>query len=235
MVSSKKKMVIAMICGILGCICFGAGDWLMMYGDTAHSGSVYWLTEGVANISAWRNSLAMALSFPGMIFYGIALFAMASYIINPKQKRIYQYLTSFGMTPWLSLHLFYIMILYLFAWMTKNGYTNAALPVSEALFSHLSWLPSASMLLMIPPFVYWFYLQIRCKTVFPKWMEFTNVLIIYTIMYAIKSLMPATAFRMGFTNGLMSESMIIWYGIMLIYTLTVKHEQVKQATEMSCK
>ena len=30
-------------------------------------------------------------------------------------------------------------------------------------------------------------------------------------------LMPLRAFRLGFTNGLMSESMILWFGIMLIW------------------
>ena len=29
--------------------------------------------------------------------------------------------------------------------------------------------------------------------------------------------MPVSAFRLGFTNGLMSESMILWFGIMLIW------------------
>ena len=29
-------------------------------------------------------------------------------------------------------------------------------------------------------------------------------------------LMPLSAFRPGFTNGLMSESMILWFGVMLI-------------------
>ena len=52
---------------MLGCLCFGSGDWLMLYGDTAHDGSVYWLTQGAVKIPAWRNTLAMALAFPGLV------------------------------------------------------------------------------------------------------------------------------------------------------------------------
>ena len=63
-----------MLCGILGCLCYGSGDWLMIYGNTVYSGKLFWLTDGVAQIPAWRNSLAMVLAFPGIIFYGIALF-----------------------------------------------------------------------------------------------------------------------------------------------------------------
>ena len=55
-IMKKQKMTAALICGMLGCLCYGGGDWLMMYGDTAHDGSVYWLTRGVAQIPAWRNT-----------------------------------------------------------------------------------------------------------------------------------------------------------------------------------
>ena len=58
-IMKKQKMTAALICGMLDCLCYGGGDWLMMYGDTAHDGSVYWLTRGVAQIPAWRNTLAM--------------------------------------------------------------------------------------------------------------------------------------------------------------------------------
>lgn len=32
----KKHMKAALLCGILGCLCYGGGDWLMMYGNPAY-------------------------------------------------------------------------------------------------------------------------------------------------------------------------------------------------------
>lgn len=220
----KQKITVALICGMLGCLCYGGGDWLMMYGDTAHDGSIYWLTHGTAQIPAWRNTLAMALAFPGIILYGIALFALAGLIQVEKGRKVYRVLTAFGLTPWLALHLFYIMILYAFSWMSTGSYAGAALPLGEALFSHFSWVPLVSEILMLPPFLYWFYLQIMRETVFPKGMAFTNILVIYFLMYGIKSLLPDCPFRIGFTNGLMSESMLIWFGIMLAWNLCRKRD-----------
>lgn len=205
---TKKKLILMLICGILGCICFGCGDWLMIYGDVTHNGSLYWLTNGTAQISKWRNSLAMLLSFPGIIFYGIALFSISDFIRENRQKKIYKTLTSFGLTPWLSLHLFYIMILFLFSWLNGNGYADVAMPACEALFKHLSWIVTLSEVFMLAQFIYWFYLQITKKTVFPSVSAFTNILFIYAVMYIIKMLLPDSPFRLGFTNGLMSESMI---------------------------
>lgn len=222
----KRKNTIAIICGILGCLCFGGGDWLMMYGDTTYSGNLYWLTNGVADIAAWRNSLAMLLAFPGIILYGIALFSIAGYFKAEKHKKIYRTMTAFSLTPWLCLHIFYIIILYAFSFMMNNGYSDAALLVCEAAFEHLSWVVMLSEAFMLPPFVYIFYLAIRNKIVFSKWFAFANPLIIYAILYAVKSIMPDSPFRIGFTNGLMSESMIIWFGLMLTQVKRSKQSNV---------
>ena len=42
-------------------------------------------------------------------------------------------------------------------------------------------------------------------------------MIIYALLKGLSLAMPVSAFRLGFTNGLMSESMILWFGIMLIW------------------
>ena len=211
-----KKRTAALLCGMLGCLCYGGGDWLMMYGNPAYEGALSWLTAGVAAIPQWRFNLAMALAFPGIILYGVALFAVQGYIKAEKHRKIYHYLNAFGLTPWIALHLFYVMILTLFAWMHGNGYAAEALPVCEGLFRRLSWLVPVSEIMMLPVFLYWFYLQITGKTVFPKWMAFTNVLLIYAALKGVSLLLPESAFRLGFTNGLMSESMLLWFGIMLV-------------------
>ena len=212
----KTKQKAAFLCGILGCLCYGGGDWLMMYADPSHPGAVSWLTDGTAVIPQWRYDLAMALAFPGIILYGIALFSLQSYIKNEKGRKIYHYLNAFGLTPWIALHLFYIMILVLFSWMNTNGYPAEALVVCEGLFSRLSWLIPVSEALMLPVFLYGFYLQITGKTVFPKAMAFTNVLILFVVLKGISLLLPVSAFRLGFTNGLMNESMILWFSFMLL-------------------
>ena len=186
----KKHGKVALLCGILGCLCYGGGDWLMMFGDPAYHGTLFWLTEGVAAIPQGRFDLALALAFPGIILYGIALFAMEMYIKEERHCKIYHWLNIFGLTPWIALHLFYIMILTLFAWMHGNGYAAEALPVCEGLFHQLNWLVLLSEGLMLPVFLYWFDLQISGKTVFPRWMAFTHVPMIYGVLKAVSLLLP---------------------------------------------
>ncbi len=73
-----------------------------------------------------------------------------------------------------------------------------------------------SEVLMLPVFLYWFYLQITGRTRFKKAMAFSNVLVIFAVLKMTASIMPVSAFRLGFTNGLMSESMIIWFVFVLL-------------------
>ena len=49
----------------------------------------------------------MALTFPGIILYGIALFALTDFIRAEKERKVYRTLTAFGLTSWIALHLFY--------------------------------------------------------------------------------------------------------------------------------
>ena len=214
--NNKTKNIPALICGVLGCLCYGGGDWLMMYGDPAHTGKLAWLTTGTAQIPQWRYVFAMALAFPGIILYGIALFAVQDYIRQEKHKRIYHYLNAFGLTPWIALHLIYVLILSLFTWLNSNGFSQDSITICESLFANFSWLVPVSEILMLSVFLYWFYLQITSKTVFKKGMAFTNVLVIFAALKTIASFMPVSAFRLGFTNGLMSESMIIWFVLILM-------------------
>ncbi len=183
----------------------------MIYGDPAYAGELKWLTAGTAAIPQWRYNMAMVLAFPGIILYGAALFAVQKYITDEKSKKVYHYLNAFGLTPWIALHLIYVVILSLFAWLNNNGFEAEALTACEALFGMFSWMIPVCELLMLPVFIYWFYLQITGNTVFKKRMAFTSVLFIFIIMKLVATIMPDSAFRLAFTNGLMSESMAIWF------------------------
>lgn len=227
---SELHSLFPLLCGIAGSVCFAVSDWLMLYGNSAHSGSLFWLTQGVVEIAPWRNALAMMLAFPGTVLDGIALFSLEREIRMPRDKARWRALVAFGLTPWMALHLFCIMILYLFRWLTFNGFAEAALPACEALFAHLSFLVPVCMVLMVPPFVCWFHLQLAGKTAFPRGMAWTNMLLVYALLSVVKMLLPESAFRLGFTNALMNESMLLWFALMGWWKIKTQREGRKSGT-----
>ena len=212
---SKTKLRVLLLIGILGAILMASSDWLMIYGNTAFEGNLAWLTVGVAEISPRRNSLALFLAFPAVILYSVGLFAVKAFLTDRSSRHSYSMLTAVGLTPWLCIHLFYVMILYLFAWMMGNGQEDLAYLASEELFNHFSWLIPVGEVLMALPFVYLLWKTATAKTVLPKWMAVCNPIVFLVILKLLTSLMPNEPFRLAFTNGLMSEAMILWFAVLL--------------------
>ena len=204
-----------LLCALLGCVLMATGDWLMLYGDATATGAAFWLTEGAAQIPAWRNALSMALGFPATVFYGIGLFGIGMFLRGEKQRKTWFLMTAFGLTPWLCVHLFVAGTLYLFAWLRGSAWAAAAMPAADAFRNQFSWLVFLSYPLMLPPFFYWGYQLWRGKSVFPKWMALVSPIMFYLVLKGISLLMPVGAFRLAFTNGLMSEAMFLWFLSML--------------------
>lgn len=208
---SYKKLVLLLLCGIAGCIFMGGSDYLMIYGNTAFEGELAWLTLGAAEIPAGRNALALAMAFPAVIFYALGLLAVRFFINEEKDRKNYSVLTVIGMTPWLCLHLFYIMILFAFGFLMQRGDSETAYILCEAMFGQFSWLVMAGEIIMLLPFIYLIVLMLKLRTVFKKAMALNNPVLIFVILKILTMLMPDAPFRLAFTNGLMSEAMLIWF------------------------
>lgn len=217
---NTKKIKIALLCGMLGCVLMCTGDWLMLYGDPTATGTAYWLTEGAAQIPAWRNALSMAVAFPSVVFYGIGLFGIGVFLKEQKQRKTWFTITAFGLTPWLCVHLFVAGALYLFAWLRGSAWVDAAMPVAEAFRSQFAWIVFLSYPFMLPPYFYWAWQLFKGRSVFPKWMTLSNPITFYLVLKGISLLMPVGAFRIAFTNGLMSEAMFLWFLSMLPWGLS---------------
>ena len=214
--NNQKKVVCLLLCGMVGSILMGCSDWLMIYGDPSFRGSLAWLTEGAAQIPAWRNSLAMLMTFPAVGFYAVGLFGIRSFLPEEKHRKAYGALTVLGMTPWMALHLFYTMILFLFAWLSGNGYESVAFGASEARVRQFLWLVPVGEAVIILPFLYLFAVFVTGRSCFPRWMAFNNPLILYVVLKTVTVYLPASAGRLAFINGLMSECMLIWFAVFLL-------------------
>lgn len=211
----SKQLKIILICGVVGSVLMAASDWLMIYGDPTYAGNLAWLTVGVTKISSQRNAFALAFAFPAVVLYALALVKMGCFFKDAKESKIYQLLTTIGMTPWLALHLFYVMILFTFSYLANNGYQEIMYVLCENMFNQFSFVIMIGEVLMVLPFVYFMLQTLKGKTVFDKTFGYINPLTLFVGLKLITMLMPNNAFRLAFTNGLMSETMLIWF--ILVY------------------
>ena len=218
----SDKIIWSLIAGILGTILMGTSDWLMIFGDVTAKGNIEWLTEGVANIEPGRNAMAMALAFPAVVLYAIGLFALKDVFLFERHNKVYKGLTAIGLTPWLAIHLFYTVMLFVFAWLRGNGQGEMAYSLVEAIMKQFWWIIPVGQTFMVLPFIY---LMIECfvgKTRFHRAMGLTNPLIIFVILKGISMLLGSSPYQLAFTNGLMSESMLVFFIIYICAFCKVK-------------
>ena len=212
---NSKKIKIALLCGMLGCVLMGTGDWLMLYGDPTVTGPSYWLTEGTAQIPAWRNALSMVVAFPATVFYSIGLFGIGAFLLEAKCRKTWFIMNAFGLTPWLCGQIFVAGALVLFAWLRNSPWAAAAMPAALAFRDQFGWVVYLSYPLILPPYFYWAWQLFKGKSMFPKWMALVSPITFYLVLKCLSLLMPVSAFRIAFTNGLMSEAMFLWFLSML--------------------
>lgn len=51
---------------------------------------------------------------------------------------------------------------------------------------------------------------------FPRAAALANVPVVYAVLYGFKTMLPNVPFRLGFPNGLMSESMVIRFSVVYL-------------------
>lgn len=51
---------------------------------------------------------------------------------------------------------------------------------------------------------------------FPRAAALANVPVVYAVLYGFKTILPNVPFRLGFPNGLMSESMVIRFSVVYL-------------------
>lgn len=208
---SEKRFICLLLLGMLGSALMAASDWLMIYGDPGFTGALPWLTAGVAQVSPFRNAFAMAIAFPAVIFCCFGLFSVR-YFLKGRQRKTYCALTAAGITPWLCLHLFYIMIFFLFSWLNAQGESMLCHTACEAVFAQFHWIIPVGEGIMVLPYIYLLCLTATGKTRLPKQAVLNNPLFLFAAS-AVKCFLPESAWKLAYTNGMMSLAVFVWFFI----------------------
>lgn len=209
--ANRRRAVLSLGTGLAGAVLIVLSDWLMIFGDAAYDGELFWLTEGVKNIPAWRSTLALVIFLPGVIFCAGALFSLEPWLKPGKRRAWWRYLTAYSLIPWLALHLLFMLILFLYAWLSQNGFAAAALPACTALFRHFYWLIPAGSLLIVLPFGFWLLCVLRGQSFLPRPWAAANPLIFFLLLVPLRLFLPQSPWRPALANSLMSLALFFFF------------------------
>lgn len=201
------------ILGIVGCICFGIGDWLLGYvepGMVTEQFSVLKTGHGV-EYNLIKLTVTLFLGALGVPFMFIGCAKIAEIVSDQKKRARLHFTMMLLPVGWLLIHFSVSMGIYSYSWLMHTGETEIA---QEMAISTMSMLQSTQIvayffagipLLLLPVYT------LQGKTALKKHSLWFTPLLWMAFMSCLKFFIPMTPFTNGIDTFCMNGGMIVWF------------------------
>lgn len=215
----QKKFIIS---GVIGCLCFGIGDWLLGYVDPAfmEEGVFYFIRAGHgADYNTSKPAVALALAAIGMCFLYPGFVHISDIAKDGKTKRSLKYafgICSFG---WLMLHILVSVNVIVFSQAEKSGGRELAVTISNSLGNAGMAALCFAFLAIFVPLIMLAVSVVRQKSGLPRTAVFFTPVVPIAVLFAAAQILPASPFSYGLYTFCMNGGMLVWFA----YLFAAKH------------
>lgn len=203
------------IFGMVGCLCFGIGDWLLGYVEpTLIGGDVFYFIRAGhgADYDMAKSVVTLILMIIGICFLYPGLLHISEIANDEKTKRQLKYacgLCSFG---WLTLHMNVTLNVIAFSEADKIGGRELATTLSERLGSACMPITCGAFLLTAPALFLLAANIWRRKTFLRRSALFFIPAVPAAVIMLVAMLIPSSPFSYGFYTFCMNGGMLVWFG-----------------------
>lgn len=214
MTPSRKYIVF----GIIGCLCFGIGDWLLGYVDPEPiEGNVFYFIRAGhgAGYELVKAAFSLTLAMAGMCFLLPGFVRISDIARDEKTKRSLEYAFGLCSVGWIALHILVSVNVIVFAQAEKSGGRELAVALSESLAGEGMGALACIFLFAGVSLVLLFIDILRQKTCLKKTAAFFSPLVPTGIISAAALILPQSAFSYGLYTFCMNGGMLVWFGYLL--------------------
>ena len=200
--------------GIIGCLLFGIGDWLLGFVDPGKvDGDVFYFISAGHGVdyADWKIVVTLVLAVIGVLFFSQGCIHIADYMKNEKDRAGARRVFTFITYPWLTIHFTVTIMVFVYSYMCKNvGESQAALmsQYMDRLFDPFVFL---SYFILLVAFADPIIVIARGRTIFKKREAFFTPLTWCAVIGLISIILPESAFSKGLYTFCMNGGMIIWF------------------------
>ena len=209
--------------GILGCLFFGIGDWLLGCVDPGKvEGKVfYYIREGHgAGFSTSRFILTIITAMIGICFLFPAVTHIGNIAVNPKVRRALRLCFGFGSIGWVTIH--FIAAANVLAFSLADSISRETAAEISLKMSHATEIPLyLAYFLVAVPLVLLTVLILMKKTSLPRTAAIYAPLLPMLIIFLIAKLMPENAFSYGLYTFAMNGGLWVWFRYLLAKKLMI--------------
>lgn len=205
--------------GIVGCILFGIGDWLLGYVDpgiVSEQFSVIKAGHG-AGYELWKVTVTLLTGAVGIPFLLRGCLGMAELVTDEKRKGIMRVWLSLLPVGWMIIHFTVSVGIYAYSWAMRFATPETARQLALDMIAMMRPAQIIGILFLVPLLLFPIYV-FRGMTTLQKSSQFFSPLLWMAVLSAVKFFVPPTPFTNGIDTFCMNAGMIIWFSYLLIHT-----------------
>ena len=204
--------------GLIGCVLFGIGDWLLGYVDPQPVSEVFSVLKAGhgADYALWKITLTLLLGAIGVPFMMAGCMRMAELVTDKKRGTVLRCGMMLLPVGWLLIHVTVSCGIYTYAWNMQKGDLTLALRMAEDVTRMFQSTQIVADLLAGLPLVLLVVLVLRGKTVLSKSSQFFTPLLWMAVFSALKFVIPASPLSNGIDTFCMNAGMMIWFAYLLV-------------------
>ena len=218
----KKEYQKYWLCGIIGAVCFGIGDWLLGYVDPGivnESFSVIKAGHG-AGYDLTKLTITLLFGAIGVPFLMLGCVKMADLVTEETRKKTFRFWMTLLPVGWLIIHFTVSISIYVYSWGMQNGTAETAEKLATDILQMMQPAQMVSWFFAGVPLVLLIVYVLRGKTVLMKRSQFFTPLLWMAFLSGLKFIIPASPFSNGIDTFCMNAGLIIWF----VYLITAKTE-----------
>lgn len=216
----KRRMRLSLLCGILGCLCFGVGDWLLGYVDPAPVSEITFsfirAGHGVG-YDAWKIVVTLVMAMVGMCLMILGVASIANVAKKTAFKRLLRYLFALCAVGWIVIHFAVAINVWVFSLAEKTGGRELAVSLSHGLDDVCLLCLYCAYVFVAAALIALIVLILLGQTHLMRTAALFTPAIPMGIIAAIAGLLPASPFAYGLSTFCMNGGLIVWYGYLLFH------------------
>ncbi len=216
----KRKMEFALLCGMLSCLCFGAGDWLLGYvNPTPISENIfYFICAGHgAGYAQWKIVVTLVMAMVGMCFLIPGMACIADVAQKSGARRLLRYLFMLCAVGWIVIHFAVAVNVLVFSLAERAGDRELAVTLSHGLDSACLLFLYCAYVFVAAALITLMVLILCAKTRLKRTAALFTPVISMGIIAAVSGLLPVSPFAYGLYTFCMNGGLIVWFVYLLIH------------------
>lgn len=200
--------------GIIGCLMFGLGDWLLGFVDPGKidGDTFYYISAGHgAAFADWKITVTLASAVIGVLFLQQGFVHIADIMKDDRDRAGAQRVFTFMTYPWIVIHFVVTAIVFVYSYTCRVAGEELAVQITGGMDMAFNAGLLLAYFILAVSLVDLVIVIARGRTVLKRYNAFFTPLTWIAVIGAAALLLPASPFSKGLYTFSMNGGMLVWF------------------------